>query len=206
MTAKVFKLFCLVLGICSLLPASAFCVESVTGKGGGMDRAFHLGMTQQELVACIGAPDRIKSEGRCFHYDTFDVSVFLDRHMQVERIYLGKNFKGTVKRTDGEDAQLKVFYRIIECPGCVIYIKKKDGGDTRLQNVFSIFGQPESTVRRTYAPSTAIQNRATEELENQVDVAVSDEVAFPLEYRGHKKLFELHARDMVTFFCQYLGI
>jgi len=166
-----FLLFIVSTAFISLWSSNAYCVKSITAKGGDMEREVHLGMTKQELIEQLGAPDRIKSNGYCFHYDVFDISVFLNKKFQAERIYMGKRFSGTVKKISGEDVYL--------------------------DDIFTDFGSPLETIRRTYAPSTSIQNLATEELEDKLTKRQQQEELFPMEYRGNRKLFELYSHDLV---------
>lgn len=58
-------------------------------------------MTKAELISELGAPSRIKSEGRCMQYDLFDISLLLDDRLRVHRIYLGKNFAGSLQEQSG---------------------------------------------------------------------------------------------------------
>ncbi len=159
------------LGVCCWGVIQAFALEAVTVQGGGMAREVSLGMTQRDLIATVGAPSRIKSEGHCFQYDTFDMSVFLDRNMKVNRIYLGKDFRGSLGGSH-EEAQMNDVYRD--------------------------YGSPNTTERLTYTPSPSIQTRATVELEDKVSPRTATRTAaFPMGYRGDKALYELYSHDMV---------
>ncbi len=151
--------------------STGYCVDSATGIGGEMEREIFLGMTRFELTYEIGAPDRIKSDGTCYHYDTFDMSVFLNDNMQVALIYMGKNFAGTVRTNDGDTVTL--------------------------DDIFSTFGEPLETKRRTYAPSGNLQTRATDETEYDIGILQQEGIPLPLEYRGQRMLYELYGRGMV---------
>ncbi len=157
----------------SLLGAlQAFAVESVTVQGGGMNREVALGMTKADLISSIGAPSRVKSEGYCLQYDTFDMSVFLDENMRVERIYLGRDFKGG--------------------------IGGKSGPERVMSEVYRDYGSPRTTERLTYSPSPSLRTTATVELEDKVSYPPPSKMtAFPLEYRGDRVMYELYSHDMV---------
>jgi len=116
---------------------SAFAYDEVIVEGGGMSAMISLGMTQQDLIASVGAPSRIKSEGRCLQYDAFDISVYLDEDMRVDRIYLGKNFSGQFAGNSGNTGG----------PG--------SASETQAP-----------PVRRTYTPSPSLQSKSTLELED----------------------------------------
>ncbi len=128
-----------IFGLVSLSAAiSAFAYDEIVVQGGGISGRVFLGMTQQDLIASVGAPSRIKSEGRCLQYDAFDVSVYLDKDMRVDRIYLGKNFSGQFAGTSGFSGG----------PG--------SASETQAP-----------PIRRTYTPSPSLQSRSTLELENR---------------------------------------
>ena len=171
MNKQCIKIVSLILGVSLMFAGNAFCLDHATAVGGEMQREIYLGMTKFELIYTIGAPDRIKSDGRSYHYDVFDLTAFLDQDMKINRIYMGKNFQGTVR--------------------------KLDGNDVKLEDIFAEFGNPQSVDRRTYAPSTYLQTRATDEVEDAVDIPMEEGAPFPLEYRGQRKLYELYSRDMV---------
>jgi len=153
-------------------PSDGLCLSNITVNNGGIERTISLGMTKHELIASIGAPDRIKSDGRCFQYDLFDCSVFLDDALRVERIYMGRNFKGVIHTTPSESFSL--------------------------HEVTASFDNQKGTQRLTYAPSTRIQNKATVELEDRIgSPAQTDNATFPKEYRGTRRLYELYGEGMV---------
>ncbi|MCX8042884.1 MAG: OmpA family protein [Desulfobacterota bacterium] len=155
-----------------IIPSPGTCLSSVSVRSGDMERTISLGMTKHELIAAIGAPDRIKSDGRCFHYDTFDCSVFLDDNMRVERIYMGRDFKGVIHKTTE--------------------------GTFSPQEVTAHFENREASQRLTYTPSTRIHNKATAELEDMVgSPQQTDNTTFPKEYRGTRRLYELYGNGMV---------
>ncbi|MFH1480909.1 MAG: OmpA family protein [Pseudomonadota bacterium] len=112
MNGKILKAFCLVLGISLFWTGKALPTLSVTVEGGGMSRDVYLGMTKRELILKLGAPDTVKSSGLCFAYDVFDMSVFMDSNMRVGRIYLGRNFNGTIKKENGEVIRLKDIIKV----------------------------------------------------------------------------------------------
>ncbi|MCX5895613.1 MAG: OmpA family protein [Proteobacteria bacterium] len=161
----------MLMGIIMLYPTSSLSLTSITVKGGDMQREIHLGMSKQELITMVGAPDRIKSEGRCFHYDTFDVSVFLDKDMKIDRMYMGRDFQGTVQKLDSKNA--------------------------RLTDIFHEFGDPQATERITYAPSVEVQTKATDEIEEELGEIKEGTATYPMEYRGNRKLYELYGKEMV---------
>lgn len=164
--------FLIFLALILATPDALLCLNRITVKNGDMERDIYLGMTKHELITSIGAPDRIKSDGRCFQYDLFDCSVFLDEAMRVERIYMGKNFTGVIHKTPQEGFSP--------------------------QEVTASFENKEATRRLTYTPSTRIQNRATVKLEDRIGSAPqTDNATFPKEYRGNRRLYELYGEGMV---------
>lgn len=152
--------------------APALCLDRVTVRAGDMERDIYLGMTKHELIAAVGAPDRIKSDGRCFQYDLFDCSVYLDDNLRIERIYMGRNFTGAIHKNPQERFSPS--------------------------DVTANFDNRQSTQRLTYTPSTRIQNKATTELEDMVrSPQQTDNQTFPKEYRGTRRLYELYGEGMV---------
>ena len=166
-----FGSFMLLLGFCFFGAVQAFAIEFVTVQGSGMSREVALGMKNADIIASIGAPSRIKSEGYCLQYDTFDMSLFLNKDMRVDRIYLGKDFRGIIGGKSGPEVEMKDVYRD--------------------------YGSPRATERLTYSPSPSVQTSATVELEDKVSPAVTKAAAFPMEYRGDRTLYELYSHDMV---------
>lgn len=165
-------LFVLIFTIILTAPIAGFCLNRVTVKNGGIERDIYLGMTKRELITSLGAPDRIKSDGRCFQYDLFDCGIILDETMRVERIYMGKNFTGVIHKPPQERFSP--------------------------QEVTASFENKEATQRLTYTPSTRIQNRATVELEGHIgSPEQTDNATFPKEYRGNRRLYELYGEGMV---------
>jgi len=60
------------------------------------------------------------------------------------------------------------------------------------------FEDENVTRRRTYTPSTRIQNKATVELEDMVgSPQQTDNRTYPKEYRGSRRLYELYGEGMV---------
>lgn len=172
MMNKIIYLVWLILLTVSLFwSPNAFGIDSIMVRGGGMQGNISLGMAKHEIIASIGAPDIIKSDGHCLYYAVFDVSIILDKDKRVREIYAGKNFTGTVKKTDGSDVSL--------------------------QALFQGFGEPLSTVRVTYTPSTALGAQATVETERTVNAPENKAGSLPLEYRGNRKLYELYNGDIV---------
>lgn len=171
MSKRSLGLCMLLLGFTLLAAGLASALEAVIVQGGGMTREIFLGMTKEELISKVGAPSRVKSEGYCLQYDTFDMSVFLNREMKVERIYLGRNFRGS--------------------------LGDKPGEYTRAADVYRGFGNPQTVDRLAYAPSPAIQTSATVETEGKGSSARAPADVFPMEYRGGRALYELYGHDMV---------
>ena len=153
------------------VPTQALPENSVMVQGGGMQRGVRLGMTKAELISELGAPSRIKSEGRCMQYDLFDISLLLDDRLRVHRIYLGKNFAGS--------------------------LQEQSGRWVAPEKVLADLEPVESVERLAYSPSPVLQNRATAELENEVGTAGKEHQSLPMEYRGNGKLYELYGGDMV---------
>lgn len=170
MMKRGFSLYLSIL-ICCFLQGTAWSIQSVTAVGGDMQRTIALGMSKQELTATVGAPDIVKSDGACLYYEVFDLSVMLNSDMKIYQLYLGKNFSGTVKKQDGSEASLT--------------------------DVFKEFGEPLSTERLAYMPSTAIAAKSTIENENEVSPVAGRQASFPMEYRGHRKLYELFGKGMI---------
>jgi len=171
MARQSFGSLMLLLGFCFFGAIQASAIETVTIQGGSMTREVSLGMTKQDLIATVGVPSMIKSDGYCLQYDTFDMSVFLNRNMQVERIYLGKDFRGAIGGKSGPEADMKDVYRD--------------------------YGSPRASERLTYSPSPLVQTSATVETEDKVSPAVGEASALPMEYRGDRTLYELYSDDMV---------
>jgi hypothetical protein len=161
----------LLLVLAVFIPAQALSADAVIVTGGGMQRAVRLGMTKAELISELGAPSRIKSEGQCLQYDVFDLSLLLDNRSQVHRIYLGRNFTGSLQEQGGRWGEP--------------------------EQVLAALGPPASVERLSYAPSPAVQNRATEELENKAGAVGAGHQALPMEYRGEGKGYELYGADLV---------
>ncbi len=171
MARKSFGSFMLLLGFCFFGAVQAFGIETVTLQGGGMTRTVSLGMNKTDIIASIGVPSRIKSEGYCLQYDTFDMSLFLNKDMQVNRIYLGKDFRGSIGGKSGPEAGIKDVYRD--------------------------YGSPLASERLTYSPSPYVQSSMTVEGEDKVSPAAAEASALPMEYRGDRTLYELYSHDMV---------
>lgn len=146
-------------------------LQAVTVQGGDMTREVFLGMTKAELILKVGAPTLIKSEGHCLQYEPFDMSVFLDHDMRVERIYLGPNSHGLLGGNPGERLR----------------------GD----DVYRAFGNPQVVERLAYSPSTSLQASATVETEYRPSSSDPQSKVFPLEYRGGRVLYELYGQGMV---------
>jgi outer membrane protein OmpA-like peptidoglycan-associated protein len=171
MARNSFGSFMLLLCFCFFGAVQAFAIETVTLQGGGMTRTVSLGMNKADIISSIGAPSRIKSEGYCLQYDTFDMSLFLNKDMRVDRIYLGKFFRGSIGGKSGPEAGMKDVYRD--------------------------YGSPLASERVTYSPSPSVQTRATVESEDKVSPAVAEASALPMEYRGDRTMYELYSHDMV---------
>jgi outer membrane protein OmpA-like peptidoglycan-associated protein len=162
----------LLLGFCFFGAVQAFAIETVTLQGGSMTKEVSLGMKKADIIASIGAPSRIKSEGYCLQYDTFDMSLFLNQDMRVDRIYLGKDFRGSIGGKSGPEAEMKDVYRD--------------------------YGSPRASERLTYSPSPSVRTSASVELEDKVSPAAAKAAAvLPMEYRGDRTLYELYSHDMV---------
>jgi len=95
----------------------------------------------------------------------------LDRDKRVSRIYIDESFRGTVRGATG--------------------------GTLTLEGITRLFGAPGETERLAYTPSTGIYRQEAVELEDKVDPVVAEMELFPLEYRGHRKLYELYGKGMV---------
>lgn len=146
-------------------------LESVTIQDQGKSKQLLLGMSKNDLVSAIGAPQKVESGGHWLQYDNLDISFLLDQNYKVQQMYLGENFKGTVKGTT------------MTAPD--------------IHSIYNAFGKPQETERRTYAPSAQIRSKATIELENKLDQPQMQDPTYPLEYRGNHKLYELYGRDMI---------
>ncbi len=170
MAGRILVLLVILSSLC-FVGGRAAAFNSVTVEGGGMTRDVSLGMARRDVIAAVGAPSRIKSEGHCLQYDTFDMSLFLDGNMTVERIYLGRDFRGS--------------------------IGQKPGAEAGINDVFRDFGTPRTTERLTYTPSPSVQTAATAEVENKVPGTAANTEPLPLEYRGDRALYELHSHGMV---------
>lgn len=171
MYKKSFSICALLMGFLLLGTTVSSGLQAVTVQGGDMTREIFLGMTKEELILKVGAPSLIKSEGYCLQYETFDMSVFLDRDMRVERIYLGPNFHGLL----GGDP----------------------GGRARADDVYKAFGNPQVVERLAYTPSSLLQAGATVETEYRPSSSDPQSTVFPLEYRGGRVLYELYGQGMV---------
>jgi len=155
----------------SLRLGDVYRLESVTIEGGTSRNEVHLGMPDTSVIAAIGHPSQIESNGLWYRYDSLDVSFLLDQNRRVERIYLGSNFKGVIRGTTG--------------------------GSVHQQSVFKAFGGPTSKERLAYSPSPRIRTHAADEVENKfIPIDDSGDV-YPLEYRGNRKLYELYGKGMV---------
>jgi len=146
-------------------------LESVTIEEGTSRKEVHVGMPDTSVIAAIGQPSRIESNGLWYRYDSLDVSFLLDQSKKVERIYLGPNFKGVIRGTTGESVHQ--------------------------QSVFRAFGEPTSQERLAYSPSPQLRTQATDEVENKFKPIDDSEDVYPLEYRGNRKLYELYGKGMV---------
>jgi len=102
------------LALCVVLciPAMAFSNKTVTVSGGGMEKQVYLSMPKKELIQAIGAPDRIKDHGFAYSYDTFGLSVLLDKDFRVRRIYLNRDFKGNIGGSGGGQLNLGDTYHL----------------------------------------------------------------------------------------------
>ncbi|MBC8463673.1 MAG: OmpA family protein [Deltaproteobacteria bacterium] len=155
----------------SLRLGDVYRLQSVTIEGGTSRNEVHVGMPDTDVIAAIGHPSQIQSNGLWYRYDSHDVSFLLDQNKRVERIYLGSNFKGVIRGTTG--------------------------GSVHQQSVFSSFGGPTSKERLAYSPSPDTRIRATDEVEKKFKPIDDSEDVYPLEYRGNRKLYELYGKGMV---------
>lgn len=142
MLRRTFMVLPIILGWLLSAATPSYCANSIVAEGGEMTRGIYLGMPKHELIDQVGAPDQIKSEGRCYAYHTFDISVFLNQRNVVDRIYLGPNFHGA--------------------------IQPSTAGESSVESLATGSGRPSIGTRVTYSPSPSIQNRATVELEKRV--------------------------------------
>jgi outer membrane protein OmpA-like peptidoglycan-associated protein len=257
MTKKTYFLVGLVIWFGLILTTEALAKKVVTVAGGEMERKVFLDMGRHELISTLGAPDRVKSEGRCFTYDVFGLTVFMDPQWLVKRIYLDRRFSGSISGEEGDAIRLdgvdvlewvtvdsalkdkpvrlgspkKELLEILGKPEKSssqgrwlqyvnhdisfllddemmvqqIYLgesfKGKVKGSTKssagVEQLAQMFGEPLETERLAYAPSTSIRNKATTELEDQVNIHPDADPIYPIEYRGHRKLYELYGSDML---------
>jgi outer membrane protein OmpA-like peptidoglycan-associated protein len=156
---------------CLFVTLSALAHDSVIVQGEGLNVGISLGMAKKDIIATVGVPSRIKSDGYCLHYDAFDMSLFLDRNLRVERIYVGKDFKGTV----GGNSNYSI----------------------TMYDVYSAQGDPQLTKRLTYTPSPSLQTSASVENEDKLPGTSVRKATFPMEYRGEKTLYELSSHGMI---------
>ncbi len=104
-------------------------------------RGLTLGMTTKAVLETIGAPEQVKSEGRCYAYPRLGVSVFFDEKQLIRSIYLGPRFRGTITTPLGENLSFQNAHRFLTST---------------------------STSDLTYTPSLLINNRATVEVEKSI--------------------------------------
>lgn len=141
--------------------------DQTTVTDTGFIRGIYVGMNAKNLIELVGAPEQVKSEGKCFAYPSLGVSIMLDTAMTIDKIYLGPSFSGIVSLKNGKTIELNNV------------------------NQSYIFESVDFNLV-TYSPSPFIQNRATVELEMEMD-----NKQLPLEYRGGNRLYKLYGHGIV---------
>jgi outer membrane protein OmpA-like peptidoglycan-associated protein len=127
-------------------------------------RLISLDMPYKEVIETLGTPDIIKSDGMCLQYESFGLSVYLNKNDQVEQIYLARDFKGFVGN-------------------------KKGAVGIKLTDIEKEFGTHQNVHKLNYQPSPIIQTKATTETENKSDPTGKEKGEFPLQYPGNNKLY-----------------
>ena len=130
-------------------------------------RLISLDMPRREVIETLGTPDFIKSEGMCLQYEFLGLSVFINKHDQVEQVYLSRNFKGSIGT-------------------------KQPFTGIQLSDIEREFGVHVDVDKLNYQPSPRIQTKATTETENNVDPTGREKGEFPLQYPGNKKLYTFY--------------
>jgi len=177
MNSKTLSMIAVVIAAACCFSGSALAVDSVILRGGEMAFQVSLGMSEQELVREIGAPDILKNNGTCYQYRLFDASIMLDDERRVEEIYAGRNFAGAVIRDDGSEVSLAADAWAQEPP---------------IEYIFREFGEPIEVLRRAYAPSTDLAGAVTRETEDVPSSAPEAAKELPAEYRGDRVLYQLY--------------
>jgi len=131
------------LGEISLFGILLLCrpVSATTVHGDAFFQGLSLGMSKMEVVRTVGAPEQVKSDGRCFAYPRRGVSLFFNHQGAVSRIYLSPRFHG--------------------------YIEAPNGSQLSFSTIGDFISSQEASDL-TYTPSWWIQNAATVELEHAV--------------------------------------
>lgn len=166
----------LIAAICGILilvfPLRGHSITTLSIQFQDTLRLISLDMPRKEVIETLGSPDIIKSEGMCLQYESLGLSIFINRHDQVEQIYLSRHFKGS--------------------PG-----NKRPMQGIKLADIEREFGNARESRSLNYQPSPIIQTKATTETENNTDPSGSLKGEFPLQFHGNKRLYTFFSNGKV---------
>jgi outer membrane protein OmpA-like peptidoglycan-associated protein len=161
----------LIAAICGILilafPLRGHSITTLSIQFQDTLRLISLDMPRKEVIETLGSPDIIKSEGLCLQYESLGLSIFINRHDQVEQIYLAKSFKGSLGN-------------------------QRPMHGIQLADIEKEFGKALEVRTLNYQPSPIIQTKVTTETENKSDPTGSIKEEFPLQFPGNKRLYKFY--------------